>query len=134
MPVLPADELQRRLDAARTLRNLKQAELAELMHADGIGKHDLGKIERGEKRLRRMHIDSITRHLRIPEFWLTDPDVDVVVGLRAPRRRITPAETRDELLRLLDDLDQDESQDEPETRKPPDDEDLPGAAGGGGGA
>lgn len=132
--MLSTDELQRRLDAARTLRDLKQTELAALMHDDGIPKYDLGKIERGEKALRRMHIDSITRHLRIPEYWLTDPDVDVVVGLRSPRRGITPAETRDELLRLLDDLDQDASRDEPGTQIPPDDEGPPGTAEEGGGA
>lgn len=80
--MLEPDELKRRIEAARVLRGLTQAQLAELLVQDGLGKHDLGRIERGSMAMQRIHRDAIARHLRVPERWLTEPEVDVIVGLR----------------------------------------------------
>lgn len=80
--MLDAEELKRRLEAARVLRGLTQTQLADLLVQDGLGKHDLGRIERGSMTMQRVHRDAIARHLKVPERWLTDPDVDVVVGLK----------------------------------------------------
>ena len=84
--MLETEELKRRIEAARILRGLSQAELAERLHADGLGKYDLGRIERGTMPMRRVHRDAIARHLGIPDYWLTEPDVDIVVGLRPTDR------------------------------------------------
>lgn len=75
--MLDPEEIKRRLDAARTLRGLKQTDLAELVHADGLGKHDVGRLERGSIPLTRALRDSLCRHLRVPEAWFTDPDLDL---------------------------------------------------------
>lgn len=77
--MLPSDELKRRLDAFRTLRGMRQTDLADRLAEDGHGKHDLGRLERGDERmplsasLRR----SIAAHLEIPERWLTDEHLDL---------------------------------------------------------
>lgn len=72
---LPTEELKRRIDAARTLRGLKQSELAALLEEDGLGKHDAGRLERGELDLRRVHLDALTRQLRMPEWWFTASEI-----------------------------------------------------------
>lgn len=74
---LPTEELKRRIDAARTLRGLNQKELAGLLQADGLGKHDVGRLERGELDLRRVHLDALRRHLQMPEWWFTADTVDL---------------------------------------------------------
>lgn len=109
--MLENEELKRRLDAARTLRGLTQNQLAALLAEDGLGKHDLGRIERGSLVMQRVHREAIARRLRIPEWWLTVEDIDVVVGLQPPPR-LTPEEARDLLGRLLTDLGQDEAQEQ----------------------
>lgn len=63
------------------LRAMSQIELAALMAADGLNLHDLGKIERGQRRMTRAHQDSIQRHLRLPEHWFSANAVDEIVGL-----------------------------------------------------
>lgn len=75
--------MTRRIEAARVLRGYTQRQLAELLHADGLGKHDLGRIERGEMQMRRIHRDALVRHLRLPERWFTAPTVDALVGYDA---------------------------------------------------
>lgn len=74
---LPTEELKRRIDAARTLRGLKQRELADLLQEDGLGKHDVGRLERGELILRRVHLDALMRHLRVPEWWFTANEIEL---------------------------------------------------------
>lgn len=78
--MLNKNELKRRLDAARTLRGMTQAELAARLHEDGFGKQDLGRIERGDMPLQRMRRVIIAGHLGVPEAWFTDPDLDKLVG------------------------------------------------------
>lgn len=78
--MLPADEIKRRVDAARTLRGMTQTQLAELVHADGLGKHDIGRLERGDIPLTRVLRDALCRHLGVPEEWFTEPSVDRLVA------------------------------------------------------
>ena len=82
--MLEAEELKRRIEAARTLRGLKQTELAALLAEDGLGKSDLGRIERGDMTMQRIHRDAIARHLGVPDEWLTEPDVDTIVRPASP--------------------------------------------------
>lgn len=74
---LSVEELKRRIDAARTIRGLRQVDLAELLEADGHGKHDVGRLERGDLPLTRALRRSLAEHLKVPERWFTDPDLDL---------------------------------------------------------
>lgn len=76
---LASDELKRRIVAARTLRNLSQAKLAELFVDDGMPREWLGDLERGDRSLNRTLVDALIRHLRVPERWFTDPEIDNLV-------------------------------------------------------
>ncbi len=49
-------------------------ELAELLTQDGLGKYDVGRIERGKMVMQAIHRRSLAHHLRVPESWFTDPD------------------------------------------------------------
>jgi hypothetical protein len=80
--VLGPEELARRIRAARELRGIEQTELGLLLAKDGLGKHDAGRIERGVMTMQTVHRISMSRHLRVPEEWFTEPDVDIIVGLR----------------------------------------------------
>jgi transcriptional regulator with XRE-family HTH domain len=79
---LDAKELKRRIEAARTLRKVSQEDLNKLFARDGIDKLAAGRVERGEIDMQRVHLDAFVRHLRVPERWFTEPDVDIIVGLR----------------------------------------------------
>lgn len=78
--MLPDEEIQRRIKAVRILRGMSQTELGALLATDGLGKHDVGRIERGTLTMQRAHRESICRHLRVPEAWLTNPDLDELLG------------------------------------------------------
>jgi transcriptional regulator with XRE-family HTH domain len=70
---LNPDELARRLVAARELRGLSQEALGERMLAEGFGRHDAARIERGDPRVpvspaRRRGLAEI---LQVPEWWFT---------------------------------------------------------------
>lgn len=77
---LNAEELDRRIKAARLLRNISQQELAKRLAEDGLSESHLGKLERGQHTLTRAPLDALVRHLRVPETWFTEPDTDTVVG------------------------------------------------------
>lgn len=77
---LPREEVSRRIKAARDLRQMHQITLAALMEEDGLNKSDLGQIERCDRQMRLGHQESILRHLRLPERWLTAETVDEIVG------------------------------------------------------
>lgn len=78
--MLSDEQIQRRIKAVRILRGMSQTTLGELLATDGLGKHDVGRIERGVLTMQRAHRESICRHLRIPEAWLTNPDLDALLG------------------------------------------------------
>jgi transcriptional regulator with XRE-family HTH domain len=70
---LNPDELARRLVAARELRGLSQEALGERMLAEGFGRHDAARIERGDPRVpvspaRRRGLAEV---LQVPEWWFT---------------------------------------------------------------
>jgi transcriptional regulator with XRE-family HTH domain len=77
---LTADELGRRIKAARILRNLEQRDLNELFEQDGVGR-SAGFLERGSPRapLTRARLDSLVRHLHVPEAWFVNPDIDETI-------------------------------------------------------
>lgn len=110
--MLDTEELKRRLDALRRLRGLRQEDLAQLVHEDGFGKHDVGRIERGDPTLpfspglRR----SIAGHLGVPERWFTDAELG---GLLSPPEPSGPdldiAARLDRMQAILDRLEQWES-------------------------
>jgi transcriptional regulator with XRE-family HTH domain len=79
---LEPDEVARRIRAARELRGLSQAQLGELLAADGLGSTDAGRIERNEIPMTRVHRDALIRALRVPERWLTADNVDEIVGVQ----------------------------------------------------
>jgi transcriptional regulator with XRE-family HTH domain len=83
--VLDQEQLKRRLVAARALRDVSQAELAGQLEADGLGKHDLGRIERGDLTMMPAHRRALAHHLRLPERWFTDPDTDSLLVFDEPR-------------------------------------------------
>jgi transcriptional regulator with XRE-family HTH domain len=80
--VLEPEELRRRLDAIRTLRGLRQVDLAALVETDGHGKHDVGRLERGDVHLSPSLRRSLAHHLQVPEDWFTEPDLDRVIASR----------------------------------------------------
>lgn len=99
--MLDARTIKERIDAARTLRGLTQTELGDLLHSDGLGKHDVGRIERGTMTLQAVHRHALCRHLGVPEDWFLEPDLDRLLGI------ISSDEIRDRLERIetaLDDL------------------------------
>ncbi len=69
------------MEAARILRGIDQRQLGELFAADGLGKSDPGRIERGQIPLDNARLAAACRHLRVPESWFTAESVDDVVGL-----------------------------------------------------
>lgn len=74
--VLDADEIKRRIAAARTLRNLSQAALNQMGDEYGLGRQELGRVERGELGFRTMHGDAYTRLLRLPRNWFSAGSID----------------------------------------------------------
>jgi hypothetical protein len=128
--MLSKDELKRRIEAARTLRGTTQAELQRLFEADGLDKYSAGRVERGELVMQRVHRDAFCRHLGVPERWFSEPDVDVLVGLR-PAERLTRDVLREELELLLLDFDRAEGRGERESTRSSDEKRRrdPGAEG-----
>jgi len=88
--VLEAKELKRRIDAARTLRGLTQAQLAKLFVAEGFGTQDIGRIERGGLDLTRARRRSLADLLQVPETWFTEEHLDLTATMDDKRlERIT---------------------------------------------
>jgi transcriptional regulator with XRE-family HTH domain len=78
--VLPQEELKRRIAALRKLRGMSQVELGALVEEEGWGKLDVGRIERGDVPMTPGRLDAIARHLGVAREWLTEPDLDVLLG------------------------------------------------------
>jgi transcriptional regulator with XRE-family HTH domain len=88
------DEIGRRIAAARLLRNVSQKEMDELGAADGLGRQELSRVERGTLPLTRVRIDTLVRNLGVPERWFIEDDTDIVVGLRGDGTSVTGAQLR----------------------------------------
>jgi transcriptional regulator with XRE-family HTH domain len=76
MPLEP-EELKNRVAGARTLRGMSQAQLGALVAGDGHGKHDVGRLERGELILTRSLRRSLAEHLSVPEAWFVDETIEI---------------------------------------------------------
>lgn len=104
--MLPPEELRRRIDAARTLKGLRQSDLAQLLVEDGHGKHDVGRLERGDIPLSRALKHSLAEHLGVPEEWFTadsiDPGqthgVDIAARLDALEAKLTARTNHDQVI------------------------------------
>jgi hypothetical protein len=83
---LSPEELKRRIFAARVLRGLRQVDLQASLAEDGLGKRELGRIERGSLPLNRVRRETLARALRVPEIWFTSESVDEIVGTATPLR------------------------------------------------
>lgn len=81
--MLDTDEINRRMVAARTLRELSQTDLDALGAADGLGKQELSRVERGELPMTRVRREVATRLLRVPANWFTADDVDDILRSEA---------------------------------------------------
>jgi transcriptional regulator with XRE-family HTH domain len=75
-------QISARIKAARELRGISQTQLGAFFEEDGLNKSDPGRIERMSASVpfRRAHLDALCRHLRVPERWFTEENVDAIVG------------------------------------------------------
>lgn len=78
---MTAEQVKRRIEAARVLRGMTQVEMDQAGAAQGLGRQELSRIERGALPLGAAQRRTLCDILRVPERWFTDEDVDVVVGL-----------------------------------------------------
>lgn len=78
--MIDADEISRRIKAARELRGINQVDLGAMFDAEGLNSSDPGRLERGDIEMRAAHRYALMRCLRVPERWFTEPDVDAIVG------------------------------------------------------
>lgn len=86
---------------------MTQKQLGALLEADGLGKHDLGRIERGDLTMQKVHREALVRHLGVPERWLLNENVDEIVGLTAPAVPALSPERLEQLDGLLPQLAED---------------------------
>jgi hypothetical protein len=100
-PNLDPAQISLRIKTARDLRGVSQVRLGELFEEDGLNRSDPGRIERMDPKVpfRRAHLDAVCRHLRMPERWFVEENVDVIVGLHPE----TPTQF-DQILDRLDTL------------------------------
>lgn len=69
---LPQEEIKRRISAARIIRGMSQAEFDARGAADGFGKGEMSRVERGELQFREgKHLDAMRRYLDVPAWWFT---------------------------------------------------------------
>lgn len=69
---LNQEDVKRRIHAARLLRDISQAQLNRLGAADGFGREEMGRVERGELEFRPgKHLDPLCRYLNVPRWWFT---------------------------------------------------------------
>jgi hypothetical protein len=127
---MDAEDVKRRIEAARMLRGIEQQQLDRLGHAEGLGKQELSRTERGELPLTRVRRDVLLRLLRLPDRWLVSDDIDEVVGFdqAAPAPRLTPDLARDLLAQLVDAAGQAHPPGEAEPQRAPSGRDRPAGA------
>jgi transcriptional regulator with XRE-family HTH domain len=78
-PVVEGEELGRRLKALRELRGISQVAFGEMLAAEGFGKHDIGRVERGGMAMQGALRREAARLLRVPEDVFVVDDVDAVL-------------------------------------------------------
>lgn len=75
------EEMRRRIVAARVLRGLDQRELQRRLADAGLGRQELGRLERGEFTMTRVRRLALCDVLNVPEEWFTAETVDELFGL-----------------------------------------------------
>lgn len=83
--MLTAKELKKRIHAARILRGVHQKDLQKSLAADGLGKQELGRIERGDLTLTKVRREVLSKALSVPEQWFLNESVDEIVGFSPPQ-------------------------------------------------
>lgn len=68
---MDSEDVKRRIEAGRILRGIDQVAMDRLGHAEGLGKQELGRLERGKLPFTRVHRDVLCRVLRLPAWWFT---------------------------------------------------------------
>lgn len=66
-----ADDIRRRIKAARALAGYSVSDLAERTAEQGLGERTLRKMESGERPARRMELDQIAVACGLPPAWFT---------------------------------------------------------------
>jgi transcriptional regulator with XRE-family HTH domain len=90
--VLSEDEAKRRIAAARILRGLTQEELDVLGAADGLGRQELSRTERGELPVTRVRREALARLLNLPVEWFLQDSIDDLV--RWPAEGLAPDQVK----------------------------------------
>lgn len=96
--MLDPETLRNRMVAGRYLRGLTQAELSKKFAEYGLGKHDVGRIERGELTMQKSHRAALQELLQLPAAWFLDEDVDALIA--SDRQPDTREVVRDVLAEL----------------------------------
>lgn len=78
---------------------MTQKDLNEVFTDMGADKTLAGRVERGTLPFAEMHGLLFAKALRVPGYWFTEPDVDVIVGLKPPPE-LSPEELSAMLARL----------------------------------
>jgi transcriptional regulator with XRE-family HTH domain len=94
------EELRRRLRAARALRDLTVAQLAEQIPASArLGERTLRKLESGESQLTPPLLRELAARLDLPYRWFTVPDVAAALGGEELEQRMAALESAFEAIR-----------------------------------
>jgi transcriptional regulator with XRE-family HTH domain len=90
--VLSEDEAKRRIAAARILRGFTQEELDAMGAADGLGRQELSRTERGELPVTRVRREVFARLLNLPVEWFLQDTIDDLI--RWPAEGLPPDQVR----------------------------------------
>jgi transcriptional regulator with XRE-family HTH domain len=90
--VLSEDEAKRRIAAARILRGFTQEELDAMGAADGLGRQELSRTERGELPVTRVRREVFARLLNLPVEWFLEDSIDDLI--RWPAEGLPPDQVR----------------------------------------
>lgn len=98
---MEADEVKRRIRAARILRDFSQVEMDALgVELLGLDQQELSRTERGDLEWTQGRAMFLCRVLNVPPRWFEADSIDEVVGLRDQR----DADALDLLLKTLREL------------------------------
>jgi transcriptional regulator with XRE-family HTH domain len=90
--VLSEDEAKRRIAAARLLRGLTQEELDGMGAADGLGRQELSRTERGELPVTRVRREVLARLLNFPVEWFMQDSIEDLI--RWPAEELAPDQVK----------------------------------------
>lgn len=77
--MLPAEEIGRRIHAARILLDISQDEMTQRGHDEwGLDKGELARVERGTIKAQPYHLKLLSELLDVPLAWFTEPRETIV--------------------------------------------------------